>query len=1027
MKCRMLITAVLFLAGAAAPVAAPGQCHTYYFAGWDGYTGANLAISGGLLSLERTREIGEEWEDVSLPGAPATGIYDLVQFTDGNLYAAGENLNGPVIWRSTDGIGWAPVTLLVPGVRRAQKASRLAVSVDGSRLYAATRDTTIHWPEPGISAVWRSSDGLAWEVMTGLPDAGGCTSVVETADGKLVAATKDSGTVWCCPDPEGAPEHWIAAWTTASAAVGGVLPQPNYPAYPPPYDTPCAYLMNNYGEHCAGMPYDAYPVPFRPDRTQGLFRASDGWIYLSTSSADASRWAGGKSVRGFGHIYTSTDGLNWFDGGSFEPPPADSEEYYYTVGTFSELTHFNGTPPADNPPQHQTFPTWIDNFHQDAEGNVYAGSTNAEPVRSFILDPRRDAVIYRLEKGASPESNRWVALGNLSARPKSPCATDSYTSYNAVFGHDLASEPLTGRLWAATSMLGQVHRSDDGGASFAWWTSPRQAVNGLPATGDFTSLLITCGSCLYAGYTANGEIYASRSRFSANGWIEDTVGWGYPGPLAAFGEIPGETSYGTITYQVADGPGSFRWWDGGSWAAATGPGQSNPAAEIDAHIGDFPEPGTFYFRAYFNSQSDRGCPKTQVLGGVVVCLAAALTPSPTPSLTPTPVSPWGTPSPTAATPPAPSATPPPPTPPPAGLELVKVICEPCGPGISILPPCGPSLIEYRVTNTGSAPLGEIVITDDAGTPEDPSDDYVVGVVPGPVPAGASFSFQTLQAAGARIANTVEAVSSADSQPVSARDTALAFTRIGAAGGDYNGDGRSDPAVFACAGSSWRINLEPAAPPQITYFGNWGDQMVPGDYDGDGTAEIAVFRDHAGLWAVRGLTRAYFGKYDDLPVPADYDGDGSADIAVRRPPDGLWAVRGLTRVYFGGCADLPVPGDYDGTGTGRPAVFRPETGLWAVRGLTRIYLGGGEDLPVPHDYSGDGADDFAVFRDSAGLWLVRGLTRAYFGRRFDWPQPGDYRGDGAADIAVFRPATFLWAVRNHTRLYWGVENSVPVSR
>ena len=71
-------------------------------------------------------------------------------------------------------------------------------------------------------------------------------------------------------------------------------------------------------------------------------------------------------------------------------------------------------------------------------------------------------------------------------------------------------------------------------------------------------------------------------------------------------------------------------------------------------------------------------------------------------------------------------------------------------------------------------------------------------------------------------------------------------------------------------------------------------LQSGDYDGDGTDEIAIFRESAGLWAVRGISRAYFGGYGDLPVSGDYDGDGTTDIGVFRCTTGLWAVKGVTR-------------------------------------------------------------------------------------------------------------------------------------
>jgi len=242
-----------------------------------------------------------------------------------------------------------------------------------------------------------------------------------------------------------------------------------------------------------------------------------------------------------------------------------------------------------------------------------------------------------------------------------------------------------------------------------------------------------------------------------------------------------------------------------------------------------------------------------------------------------------------------------------------------------------------------------------------------------------------------------------------------------AGGDYDGDGTSDLAVFRPAAGLWAVRGVTRA-----YFGRDGDLPVPGDYTGRGTDDIAVFRSTSGLWAVRGVTRAYWGKSGYLPAVADYRGDGTDRIAVFRPSTGLWAIRGVTRVYFGRTGDLPVPGDYTGWGTDDIAVFRPETGLWAVRGGIRYYFGGAEDWPVPGDYAFGGTSP-AVFRPAAGLWAVPGVTRIYHGSCRDWPVPGDFTGSGLTGAGIFRPASGLWAIRGVTRAYFGTEGDIPATR
>ncbi|MFH1039232.1 MAG: hypothetical protein V1789_11260 [PVC group bacterium] len=243
-----------------------------------------------------------------------------------------------------------------------------------------------------------------------------------------------------------------------------------------------------------------------------------------------------------------------------------------------------------------------------------------------------------------------------------------------------------------------------------------------------------------------------------------------------------------------------------------------------------------------------------------------------------------------------------------------------------------------------------------------------------------------------------------------------------AGGDYNGDGVSDIAVFRGSTGLWAVR-------GITrlYYGVSGDLPVPGDYTGDGTCRVGVFRRETGLWSVRNVTRFYFGGGTDRPVAGDYNGDGSCDAGIFRPGSGLWAVRDVTRVYHGASGDLPVPGDYDGDGLTDIAFFRDASGLWAVRGISRMNFGSSGDTPVPGDYDGGGRWTPAVFRPSSGLWAVPGLTRMYFGNVSDRPVPADYDGDSADEPAVFRESPGRWAVRDGPRSYYGTLGDAPVTR
>ncbi len=239
--------------------------------------------------------------------------------------------------------------------------------------------------------------------------------------------------------------------------------------------------------------------------------------------------------------------------------------------------------------------------------------------------------------------------------------------------------------------------------------------------------------------------------------------------------------------------------------------------------------------------------------------------------------------------------------------------------------------------------------------------------------------------------------------------------------DFDGDRKADLVVFRPSNGTWYMNLTTSGFYQQG-FGQNGDQAVSADYDGDGKTDPAVYR--SGTWyRVRSSTGTYdtaiFGIPGDIPAPGDFDGDNMADVAVFRPSTGQWFWIGSSNgnfsiTSFGVGGDVPMTADYDGDGRADIAVFRPSNGTWyrlnSSSGFSVQQFGAPGDKAVSGDFDGDGRADLAVWRPSNGNWYVLGgssYSVTTFGVPGDIPTSADYDGDGIADISVFRPSNGTW--------------------
>ncbi len=226
--------------------------------------------------------------------------------------------------------------------------------------------------------------------------------------------------------------------------------------------------------------------------------------------------------------------------------------------------------------------------------------------------------------------------------------------------------------------------------------------------------------------------------------------------------------------------------------------------------------------------------------------------------------------------------------------------------------------------------------------------------------------------------------------------------------DYDGDNRADIAIWRGvgdvgpnAGFFYVLNSSNNTVTQ-TDFGILGDNpSVVGDYDGDGKADPAVYRCNpngplgACTWFFKAssnnpngnITYVPWGNNtneDFYPNPGDFDGDGKYDFCVQRA---------------------------------RPnAANQGQFILLRSSDMSFEFIDWGEFASiVPGDFDGDGRNDFMVVsRDSNNnlIWslLTRsgntsftqwGLAQPPGGQFSEFLAPSDYDGDGKVDVAVFR--------------------------
>ena len=131
-----------------------------------------------------------------------------------------------------------------------------------------------------------------------------------------------------------------------------------------------------------------------------------------------------------------------------------------------------------------------------------------------------------------------------------------------------------------------------------------------------------------------------------------------------------------------------------------------------------------------------------------------------------------------------------------------------------------------------------------------------------------------------------------------------------------------------------------------------DVPVPADYDGDGRTDAAIYQPDTGDWLVHGTPTpmANLGVGIGQPGPADHDGDGDDDPALLKAGDATLYAPGIAPVDFSPHEHglMPTPADLDGDGTDDPVVWRfaESGGAYQAAGAAPVEVTGWPALARP---------------------------------------------------------------------------------
>lgn len=272
-------------------------------------------------------------------------------------------------------------------------------------------------------------------------------------------------------------------------------------------------------------------------------------------------------------------------------------------------------------------------------------------------------------------------------------------------------------------------------------------------------------------------------------------------------------------------------------------------------------------------------------------------------------------------------------------------------------------------------------------------------------------------------------------------------------GDFNGDGLVDVGTYDRTNGHWAVALSNfggfgSVTEWLTNFGASTDwQYVNGDFNGDGKTDIAIFNQSNGQWKAGISNSAGFDNQgvwatfsntstSTMPITGDFNGDGVSDVGVYNKAAGNVTVAISNKSSFTSAsiwinslayssAAQVFTGDFNGDGLIDIGVFNDGNWSFAVSDGTQFISKSEWDTsfgvgktPVISDFNHDGLTDIGVFTKDTGLWQIYRCTGNGFLPGGDWLNNFgqgewnsvyalDFNGDGLTDAACFDNSTFTW--------------------